>query len=94
MNRQTNSPAEEKPAPLCSTCHKPIEANHVCQLADLPRGLRAVVEAVLEQAVTVVAQESEVAAAMRKAEESAGGRAGLRATNRPSLSTRPLTQPG
>jgi hypothetical protein len=34
-------------------------------------------EAVLEQAVTVVAQESEVAAAMRKAEESAGGRAGL-----------------
>jgi hypothetical protein len=37
----------------------------------------ATLEAVLEQAVTVVAQESEVAAAMRKAEESAGGRAGL-----------------
>lgn len=62
MNRQTDSPAEEKPLPLCGTCHKPIEANHVCQLADLPKRLRAVVEAVLEY-------EREKASTVRQGEE-------------------------
>jgi hypothetical protein len=70
MNRQTNTAVEEKPVPLCGTCHKPIEANHVCQLADLPRGLRAVVEAVLEQeraqATTVRQGEAEPPRTSRK----------------------------
>jgi hypothetical protein len=33
----------------CRTCHQPIERDHVCELADLPRALRATVEAVLER---------------------------------------------
>lgn len=33
----------------CKTCHQPLEGVHVCQLADLPEDLRAVVDAVLEQ---------------------------------------------
>jgi hypothetical protein len=48
MNRQTESRGQEKPVRMCGTCHKPIEGNHVCERADLPRRLRAVVEAVLE----------------------------------------------
>jgi hypothetical protein len=33
----------------CGTCNKPLAADHVCQLDDLPKRLRAVVEAVLAQ---------------------------------------------
>jgi hypothetical protein len=39
----------EVPVRRCGTCRKPIEGDHVCQLADLPKKLRSVVEAVLEQ---------------------------------------------
>lgn len=49
LNRHTSSPAKEVPVRRCKTCRKPTEGDHVCQLADLPRALRAVVEAVLEQ---------------------------------------------
>ena len=34
---------------LCKTCRKPVEGDHVCQLGDLPKDLRAVVEAVLRR---------------------------------------------
>ncbi len=33
----------------CGTCHKPLDPDHICQLEDLPKRLRAVVEAVLAQ---------------------------------------------
>ena len=49
LTRPTPSPAKEAPVRRCGTCRKPIEGDHVCQLADLPSKLRAVVEAVLEQ---------------------------------------------
>lgn len=48
-SRPTSSPATEVRVRLCKTCHKPIAGDHVCQLADLPKALRAVVESVLEQ---------------------------------------------
>lgn len=49
---RSNPPA---PAPVpvpvrrCGTCHKPLDPDHVCQLEDLPKRLRAVVDAVLVQ---------------------------------------------
>jgi hypothetical protein len=43
------APAPEVRAPHCGTCHKPLDPDHVCQLDDLPKRLRAVVEAVLVQ---------------------------------------------
>jgi hypothetical protein len=49
LSRHMSSPAKEAPVRRCGTCRKPIEGDHVCQLADLPKKLRAVVEAVLEQ---------------------------------------------
>lgn len=50
LSRPTPSPAnKEVPVRRCGTCRKPIEGDHVCQLADLPKKLRSVVEAVLEQ---------------------------------------------
>jgi hypothetical protein len=49
MNRPTSAPAKEVLVRRCKTCSKPIEGDHVCQLADLPKALRAVVEAVLDQ---------------------------------------------
>lgn len=42
-------PAPEAPVRRCGTCHKPLSGDHVCQLEDLPKRLRAVVEAVLAQ---------------------------------------------
>lgn len=42
-------PAPEIAVRRCKTCRKPLEGVHVCQLADLPKELRAVVEAVLKQ---------------------------------------------
>jgi hypothetical protein len=32
----------------CRACNKPIQGEHACDLADLPKELRALVEAVLE----------------------------------------------
>lgn len=49
LSRPTPSPAKEVPVRRCGTCRMPIEGDHVCQLADLPKKLRSVVEAVLEQ---------------------------------------------
>lgn len=34
---------------ICKTCSKPIADDHVCELDDLPKALRAVVEAVIER---------------------------------------------
>lgn len=42
-------PAPEAPVRRCGTCHKPLSGDHLCQLEDLPKRLRAVVEAVLAQ---------------------------------------------
>jgi hypothetical protein len=52
LNRIANPPTPPAPAPevrvrRCGTCHKPLSADHVCQVDDLPKRLRAVVEAVL-----------------------------------------------
>lgn len=49
VSRPTPAPAIEVHVHHCKTCRKPTEGNHVCQLADLPKALRAVVEATLEQ---------------------------------------------
>ena len=49
VSRPTSAPTTAVQVRHCTTCRKPIEGNHVCQLADLPKTLRAVVEAVLEQ---------------------------------------------
>jgi hypothetical protein len=49
MNRPTSALAKEVLVRRCKTCSKPIAGDHVCQLADLPKALRAVVEAVLDQ---------------------------------------------
>jgi len=49
LSRPTPSPAREAPVRRCGPCRKPFEGDHVCQLADLPNKLRAVVEAVLVQ---------------------------------------------
>jgi hypothetical protein len=48
------SPPGPAPTPAlsvrrCGTCHEPLERDHVCQVENLPKRLRAVVEAVLEQ---------------------------------------------
>lgn len=48
-NRQSTAPVKEIRVRHCGTCHKPMEDEHVCQLDDLPRKLRAVVDAVLVQ---------------------------------------------
>jgi hypothetical protein len=52
LNQIANPPAPPAPAPevrvrRCGTCHKPLDPDHVCQLEDLPKRLRAIVEAVL-----------------------------------------------
>lgn len=49
LSRPTATSAQEVPVRHCGTCHKPMVDDHVCQLADLPKKLRAVVDAVLEQ---------------------------------------------
>jgi hypothetical protein len=49
MSRPASVPAMVVPVRRCKTCSKPIEGDHVCQLEDLPKALRAVVEAVLDQ---------------------------------------------
>ena len=49
LNPPPPVPVPEVPVRRCKTCHKPLEGDHVCQLADLPKELRAVVEAVLKQ---------------------------------------------
>lgn len=54
LNQIVNPPTPQATVPdvrvrPCGTCHKPLSADHVCQLEDLPRLLRAVVEAVLAQ---------------------------------------------
>jgi hypothetical protein len=41
------APAPEVPVRRCGMCHKPLSTDHVCQLEDLPKRLRVVVEAVL-----------------------------------------------
>ncbi len=54
LNRIANPPTPLAPAPevrarRCGTCHQPLSADHVCQLEDLPKRLRVVIEAVLAQ---------------------------------------------
>jgi len=54
LNQIANPPKPQAPAPEvrvrhCGTCHRPLDPDHVCQLDDLPKRLRAVVEAVLVQ---------------------------------------------
>jgi hypothetical protein len=54
LNRIANPPTPQAQAPevrvrLCGTCHKPVDPDHVCQLEDLPKRLRAVVDAVIAQ---------------------------------------------
>ncbi len=49
MNPPSPTPAREVQVRLCKTCGKPREGDHVCQLGDLPKDLRAVVEAVLRR---------------------------------------------
>jgi hypothetical protein len=49
MNPPSPPPAPEDQVRLCKTCRKPLEGDHVCQLGDLPKDLRAVVEAVLRR---------------------------------------------
>jgi hypothetical protein len=46
-NPPAPAPAPEVRVRRCGTCHKPLDPDHVCQLEDLPKRLRAVVEAVL-----------------------------------------------
>lgn len=48
-NPPTSAPVEAVPARRCGTCRQPIEGAHVCQIDDLPKALRTVVEAILEQ---------------------------------------------
>ena len=43
------APVPEVRVRRCGTCHKPLDPDHVCELEDLPKRLRAVVEAVLAQ---------------------------------------------
>jgi hypothetical protein len=54
INQIVNPPtppalAPEVRARRCGTCHKHLAPDHVCQLDDLPKRLRAVVDAVLAQ---------------------------------------------
>jgi len=54
LSRIANPPTPPAPAPevrvrQCGICHKPLDADHVCQLEDLPKRIRAVVDAVLAQ---------------------------------------------
>lgn len=49
MNPPSPTRAPEVQVRLCKTCRKPLEGDHVCQLGDLPKDLRAVVEAVLRR---------------------------------------------
>lgn len=49
LSQPTATSAQEVPVRHCGTCHRAMVGNHVCQLADLPKKLRAVVDAVLEQ---------------------------------------------
>ena len=49
MNPPSPPPAPEVQVRLCKTCRKSLEGGHVCQLGDLPKDLRAVVEAVLRR---------------------------------------------
>ena len=49
VSRPSSAPATAVQVRHCTTCRKPLEGDHVCQLADLPKALRAVVEAVLEE---------------------------------------------
>jgi hypothetical protein len=48
-NPPTPAPVKAVPARRCGTCRQPIEGAHVCQIDDLPKALRAVVEAILMQ---------------------------------------------
>jgi hypothetical protein len=49
MNPPLPSKAVEVKVRHCGTCHKPLEADHVCELDDLPKRLRVVVGAILER---------------------------------------------
>jgi hypothetical protein len=49
LNPPPPVPVPDVQVRLCKTCRKPIEGDHVCQLGDLPKDLRAVVEAVLRR---------------------------------------------
>jgi hypothetical protein len=54
LSQLLNPPTQPARAPevrvrLCGTCHQPLSADHVCKLEDLPKRLRAVVEAVLAE---------------------------------------------
>jgi hypothetical protein len=48
-NPPTPAPLKAVPARRCGTCRQPIEGAHVCEIDDLPKALRAVVEAILKQ---------------------------------------------
>ena len=53
ISRILNPPTLAPPAMVtmrrCRACGKPIQGEHVCDLADLPKELRALVEAVLDR---------------------------------------------
>lgn len=49
LNPPPPVPVPEVQVRLCKTCMKPLKGDHVCQLGDLPKDLRAVVEAVLRR---------------------------------------------
>ncbi|MBI3749067.1 MAG: hypothetical protein HY262_09530 [Chloroflexi bacterium] len=49
LSKPAQAAVNEVARKRCGTCHMPVEGDHVCQLADLPKRLRAVVEAVIER---------------------------------------------
>lgn len=47
LNPPPPTPLPSAPVRRCRACHRPIEGEHVCDLADLPKELRTALEAVL-----------------------------------------------
>ena len=49
LNPPLPAPLPHAPVRRCRACNKPSEDGHVCEIADLPKELRATVETVLER---------------------------------------------
>jgi hypothetical protein len=49
LNPPPPAPLPHAPVRRCRACNKPSEVGHVCEIVDLPRELRAAVEAVLKK---------------------------------------------
>jgi hypothetical protein len=47
LNPPQPEPLPHAPVRRCHACHRPIEGEHVCDLADLPKEIRTAVEAVI-----------------------------------------------